>query len=294
MPDEQLRLLVVGGHPADVFDHCGGTLALHARRGDSVTALALTQGLRIHDVVISERMRFATERPQAEELDKLLQERQEAKYAEVRKACGLLGITDVCFLSYDDKTLLVTSPLIEAVARVIREVKPDIILTHYPLEEGGIGSHHANAGKIVMDAVAFAGTVDFDDPHPAHRTPQVFFMAPGEATFRGTALAGGASSFCDYYVDITPVVEEKVRALDSMRSQQYGGNYARRSVEVWNGKDGFYLGIPYAESFIRCYPEVGDGLTVSPYRRQKANEPELETLHRMSTMIAPFVQLPED
>jgi len=55
---DRLSILVIGGHPADVFDHCGGTLAHHVRSGDQVTCLALTQGLRIHDVVVSEIFRF--------------------------------------------------------------------------------------------------------------------------------------------------------------------------------------------------------------------------------------------
>ena len=42
---EKLTILVVGGHPADVFDHCGGTLAHHVAQGDRVVCLALTQGL---------------------------------------------------------------------------------------------------------------------------------------------------------------------------------------------------------------------------------------------------------
>ena len=55
--DQKLTILVVGGHPADVFDHCGGTMAHHVAQGDRVVCLALTQGLRIHDVVISEKYR---------------------------------------------------------------------------------------------------------------------------------------------------------------------------------------------------------------------------------------------
>ena len=56
--DEKLRILVIGGHPADVFDHCGGTMAHHIKDGDRVTCLALTQGLSIHDTVVSEVFRF--------------------------------------------------------------------------------------------------------------------------------------------------------------------------------------------------------------------------------------------
>jgi len=35
-----LRLLSVGGHPADAFDSAGGTLAHHVQRGDLVTVVA--------------------------------------------------------------------------------------------------------------------------------------------------------------------------------------------------------------------------------------------------------------
>ena len=37
--DEKLRILVIGGHPADVFDHCGGTLAHHVKTGTALPAL---------------------------------------------------------------------------------------------------------------------------------------------------------------------------------------------------------------------------------------------------------------
>ncbi len=53
----RLRLLCIGGHPADTFDGAGGTLAHHVQDGDEVTVVALTAGTRIHDVVISDSMR---------------------------------------------------------------------------------------------------------------------------------------------------------------------------------------------------------------------------------------------
>ena len=150
--DEKLRILVIGGHPADVFDHCGGTLFHHIKRGDEVTCLALTQGLRIHDEVISEKFRFGLNHLSREEIEKIKAEREEVKYNEVKKACGLFGITDIRFLSYDDKILIVTEELIVETAKIIRDVRPHILITHFPLENGGVGSHHGNTGKIVMEA----------------------------------------------------------------------------------------------------------------------------------------------
>ena len=44
-----MKILVVGGHPADMFDHCGGTMYHHIQQGDEVVAVSITQGLRTHD-----------------------------------------------------------------------------------------------------------------------------------------------------------------------------------------------------------------------------------------------------
>jgi 4-oxalomesaconate hydratase len=284
-----LKLLVIGGHPADVFDHCGGTMAHHVRRGDQVTALALTQGLRIHDQVISEQMRFQTDRPDREALDRLIQERASNKYAEVIQACQILGVHDVRFLDDDDQVLLVSQEIIVKVARVIRNVRPDLVITHYPLENAGIESHHGNTGRIVIQALELAGKVDYADPALPHRVAQVYFMAPLEATFMSTCLSGHTTVFCDFFVDIGDVASLKVQALDAMKSQQYEGAYARKVVECWNGKDGHYMGVSYAEGFVRYLPEIGDYLFVSNERLSRANEPEITTRIRSSRLDVPFI-----
>ncbi len=292
--DENLRLLVIGGHPADIFDHCGGTLCHHIKRGDSVTCLAMTQGLRIHDKIVSEKLRFGLDDLKEEEIQNLLAEREKIKYDDVRKACALFGITDIRFLSYDDKILIVNEAMITAVAKVIREVKPHIIITHFPLENGGVGSHHGNTGKIVMEALTFAGGIDFDNPAPGWRVPQIFFMSPIEATIVGNYLASQPRVYCNYYVDVTDVAELKVKALDKMRSQNYAGDYAKRHTECWSGKDGHFMSVGYAESFISYKPEIGYYLNVSDQLLKWANEPETEHRKRCSKMIAEFVELDDD
>ncbi|MBH05365.1 MAG: hypothetical protein CMJ20_03505 [Phycisphaeraceae bacterium] len=45
---EHMRVLHVGAHPADAFDHAGGTLANHVERGDEVTIVTLTHGVQSH------------------------------------------------------------------------------------------------------------------------------------------------------------------------------------------------------------------------------------------------------
>ena len=291
---EPLTILVVGGHPADTFDHCGGTMAHHVRRGDRVVAVALTHGLRVHDVVIAEELRLQKKSPDPQKLQALMRERAKVKNAELIKALRILGITEVRFLHFDDSILLVTHELVEAMARVIRDVRPQVIVTHYPLEEGGVASHHGNTGKIVLYAIASAGNVSPGDPNPGQRVAQLFFMSPTTASFPWCCLSTQAATFCDYYVDITDVVELKVKALDCMRSQQYRGDYSRRAVEGVDGKNGTYMRVPYAEAFMRYWPEIGDYLTVSRERLERSNEPEAQMHARTDRFIAPFVELPEN
>src|SRR5512140_1352122 len=132
MSEEILRLLIVGGHPADAFDGAGGTLAHHAAQGDQITALVLTQGTRIHDVVISDELRKRGTVPPAEELDALMAERSKVKHDEVVRACAIMGFTDVRFLTYSDEVLLLNEQVICDIAGLIREVRPHIVITHYP------------------------------------------------------------------------------------------------------------------------------------------------------------------
>ena len=57
-------------------------------------------------------------------------ERAEVKADEVRRACAMLGITDVRFFGYDDAVLTLREELILRMASLIREVRPDVVVTH--------------------------------------------------------------------------------------------------------------------------------------------------------------------
>jgi len=124
-----LHVLCIGGHPADTFDGAGGTLAHHVQNGDHVTVLALTAGTRIHDVIISDTLRFEDRIPDADDLAALMADRARVKEDEVRRACAFLGITDVRFFGYDDAVLTLSEELILRMAALIRELRPDVIVT---------------------------------------------------------------------------------------------------------------------------------------------------------------------
>ncbi len=229
---EPLRLMLVGGHPADAFDNAGGTLCHHAERGDHVTCLVLTQGTRVHDEVISAQMQKAERVPEAEELARLMAERAEVKRQEVREACAILSLEDVRFLEYDDAVLTVAEPLILAVARVIRAVRPHVLITSWPGESAGWADQHATTAQIALTALGAAGGVALGDPNPPHHVAQVFFMAIPACVARTRVFDGQGGYHADVIVDVSDVADRKLAALNCMRSQGYDGPDARNCLEV--------------------------------------------------------------
>lgn len=287
----KLSILIVGGHPADAFDNAGGTLCHHAERGDRVTALVLTQGVRIHDVVISEQLRLGGKRPSSAKLAALMKKRMRVKQGEVMDACKIMGFDDVRFMTYEDSVLTLREDLMQDIAKVIREVKPDILITHYPFDNGGIADHHAITGQLVLNAVGSAANIWPDDPNLPHRVAQIFFMGIPGGMFRGTCLAAETRCFPDLCIDITDVIERKIRAIDQIVSQQYDGAYSRKRAEAVDGNAGLFAHVAYAETFITYYPEVLDYLFVSENRLNRANEPEAEGIARADKLIAHTVPM---
>ena len=131
-----LSVLAVFAHPDDEGFGCGGALAALAAGGHRVTLVCATNG----DVGEISDPELATR----ETLPSVRQ-------GELRAAMDLTGILDVRFLNYRDSGMpgwddnnhprsLFQAPketVVEQVAAVIREIQPDVVITHDPT--GGYG-----------------------------------------------------------------------------------------------------------------------------------------------------------
>ena len=132
----RLSILAVFAHPDDEGFGCGGTLAALVAGGHRVTLICATNG----DVGEISDPSLAT----PETLPSVRQ-------GELRAAMDLTGIQDVRFLNYRDSGMvgwddndhprsLFQAPeetVVEQVASVVREVRPDLVITHDPT--GGYG-----------------------------------------------------------------------------------------------------------------------------------------------------------
>ncbi len=183
------RALAIGAHPDDIDFGCGGTLAKWAAAGCAVSELVLTDGSK------------GSWDPTADKAA-LIARRQE----EQRAAASALGTGDVVFLGHIDGEL--ASGLAERaeVCRVIREVRPDVVLGHDPWKRYRLHPDHRHAGFLAVEGIVAAR-----DPH--------FFPDQGLAPHRPTCLLLWEADEVDHVEDIEEHMGAKLRALLAHQSQ---------------------------------------------------------------------------
>jgi LmbE family N-acetylglucosaminyl deacetylase len=175
--------------------------------------------------------------------------------------------------------------MVRKIASLIRNLRPDVIITHYPFEDAALGSAHAVTGQMVVHALQLAAGVDPGDQNPPHKVTQVFFFGQGSTKPRTDLWGAQGGFYNDVFVDITDVAEKKVACLDAMESQGYGGAYARKRIETSDGAFGAQVKVPYAEGFISLYSTTNYYLPVSPIDLQHAAASDHESITRRSYRV---------
>ena len=251
----RLSILGIFAHPADMATESGGTLALHAERGDRVEVAVLTHGGRIHPNIYVEEAR---KKGAARDEDIAAAEREAVlavKHAEMESAARILGIGKVHALDFEDNQFTLNEAMVRRVADVILETRPDIIVTHHPGFNSGIGDSHCLAGQVAVAAQTLAAQQLANlDARAAHHVRQMFFISVGVSSRDMLTPGGGPSP--DTYIDITSVVKKKVQAMDQFVSQGYEGDFARKCVTGHNGHWGSLARVAFAEPYMRGNPET--------------------------------------
>lgn len=183
------RALAIGAHPDDIDFGCGGTLAKWSAAGCAVTELVLTDGSK------------GSWEPSVDRVA-LIALRQE----EQRAAAAALGARDVVFLGHVDGELTCGLAERAEVCRVIREVRPDVVLGHDPWKRYRLHPDHRHAGFLAVEGIVAAR-----DPH--------FFPEQGLSPHRPTALLLWEADQVDHLEAIEGFLAAKLAALLAHRSQ---------------------------------------------------------------------------
>jgi LmbE family N-acetylglucosaminyl deacetylase len=116
-----MRIAALIAHPDYAALFLGGTFIKHARQGDEIFIVALSPG----------EVGAAFKNP-----DKSLGELAAIKTRELEATAKVQGVKEVRVLRFPDTKITNTPELRLTIIDLIREFKPDLVITHWP--QGGI------------------------------------------------------------------------------------------------------------------------------------------------------------
>ena len=192
------RVLVIQAHPDDVEFSAAGTIAKWVKEGAEVHYCSITSGDKGSPDPAISGPELAT-----------IREREQ------RNACDVLGVKSVIFLGYLDATLVPDLNLRRELTRVIRRVKPDVLMCQdstmrYSGQRYINHPDHIAAGEAALAAV-FPSARDIKtfpellaEGLEPHITPEIYIYGAREA---------------DLWVDISDTIETKIAALKEHKSQ---------------------------------------------------------------------------
>jgi LmbE family N-acetylglucosaminyl deacetylase len=192
------RVLLIQAHPDDAEFMCAGTIARWIREGADVVYCSLTSGDKGSDDPEATGPALAATRER-----------------EQQAACDILGVKRLILMGYPDAMLVPDLAMRKALTRVIRTVKPDVLLCQDPtMRWSGQGyiNHpdHIAAGEASLAAV-FPATRDrltfpdlLTEGLEPHKVPEVYIYGTNHA---------------DCWIDITSSIETKIAALKAHASQ---------------------------------------------------------------------------
>jgi len=196
---QKYDLISIGAHPDDVEVGTGGVLIDLARRGYRCGVVILTQG---------EMGTGGT---------------AEIRAQEVRDAAAILGADILATFDWGDTRLEDSYDKRLEIARIVRAVRPRIVLAPYPhVGHGRRQSHpdHVAAGVIAINGVHLASLKKVDLPGEPHQVDRIFhyFLPPGVVP--------------NFVVDITPHFDRWIEALSAHRSQFLNPEKSRDYIDM--------------------------------------------------------------
>jgi N-acetylglucosamine malate deacetylase 1 len=239
MPDKEADVradvLAIAAHRDDVEQTCGGKLLRMVARGLRTAILDLTRGEAGTRGTAEDRAREAAE------------------------AAKLLAVSRREALDLPDGAIENTLENRKKIVRVLREVRPRVVILPYWQARH---PDHSIVAALGYEACFLSGLAKIDTGTPPHRPFKIVY----------------ASLYADvrpsFIVDITPFIEQRHRALMAYKSQ-YANQAAGSALFVPEEEIrertfaearhyGLLAGVRYGEPFVQKEVELVDDLTLVP------------------------------
>ena len=237
-------LLVVSAHSADFVWRAAGAIATVTEAGGTAHVVALSYG----------------ERGESGELWKWpgqTEERvKEIRHGEALAAATTLG-AELHPLDLGDYPLVLDAAAVDRLTGLIRELAPHVIITHAARDP--FNPDHAVAHDATVQARQLASGAGVASAFDTIAPPELLLFEPHQPELCGFVPTT--------FLDITPVWEQKVIAMEAMGAQSYLRQYYSERAEHRANHARRISGrsdIKYAEAFQRELPVV-DGRAVTDF-----------------------------
>jgi len=188
-------IMAIAAHPGDAVFTMGAAVAKHIQSGGKGVFVALTAGEK--------------GAPGGIPVERYGEMQREAS----RKAAQLVG-AEFEIMTYPDAELPFNDRVAQAVGDIIRQYRPDIVITHW---SGSWHKDHQNCHLLVRDGIFYAGLATMNRKDPPHSVRKIFYADNWE----------DADNFKpDTYLDVGAVFEKWLEACDAF--------------PMWRGQTGFF------------------------------------------------------
>lgn len=267
MPLTAIRMLSVNAHPHD-FTHTAGTLGIHTSEGDKCTVVSVTTGAKTHNEALHDELMKPVEEQDPKIINQSEAELVSIKERELKKACGVFGVSDVRTLGFPQPFHLDSHPeSVKMIRDVILDVRPHVLIMQSPYNMRSrkgrpsvIEDDHIETARATLAARREAG-----EPRQGvtpHSIPCVLF--PGVYFERDEY---------DFTVDVTEWFEQRVEAEAAYVSQGHTLAWSRVRMQNALGPVGWQSQTRYAEAFVREKLEVFPRIPISELSIQLSESP---------------------
>ena len=224
------NVLVITAHPDDPDFGAAGTVSKWTDQGVHVAYLIVTDGSKGSEdpEMTSERLSSIRKKEQI-------------------NAAKLVGVNDVHFLDFPDGQIFNTPELRERIVYYIRKLRPDLIITHDPLNfimnnERINHPDHRNVGETTLDCIF---------PLSRDRLTYLEHEKEGLKPHKVLDILLQFTTEPNYFSDITETFDKKIEALAEHKTQIKDIEMIRERLADWSGQNAQASGqnIKYAESF---------------------------------------------
>ena len=233
-------LVVVSAHSADFVWRAAGAIARFVEAGGVAHVISLSYGER------GESGELWKEPGQTEARVK------EIRHGEAQTAADALG-ADFRSLDLGDYPLVMDAPVVARLTDLLRELEPHVILGHAARDP--FNPDHAVAYEATVQARQFASGAGVASAFKTITPPELLLFEPHQPELCGFVPTT--------FLDITPVWDKKVAAMEAMGAQGYLRQYYSERAEHRANHARRICGrgdIRYAEAFQRELPIVVDAL----------------------------------